>query len=189
MRIQVNGKQIDVGDALRTHVETELTAAVSKYADEVLDAEVTFSRDAHSYKADAVVKLGRGLTAKASEKANEIYAAFDGLAEKIEKQVRRYKRRLKSHRGDAAAEIPAAAYVLAGAREGDENLEDLSPVVIAEMTMKLRSLSVGEAVMQMELEDAQFFLFRNDANGRLNIVFRRDDGNISWVDPENLTAA
>ena len=89
MRIQVNGKQIDVGDALRKHVEAELSAAVSKYADEVLDAEVTFSRDAHSYKADAVVKLGRGLTAKATDKSNGIYAAFDGLAEKMEKQVRR----------------------------------------------------------------------------------------------------
>lgn len=94
MRIQVTGRQIDIGDALREHVEAELMAAVSKYADVVVDAEVTFSRDAHSYKADAVVKLARGLTAKASDKANEIYAAFDGLAEKIEKQVRRYKRRL-----------------------------------------------------------------------------------------------
>lgn len=186
MRIQVNGKQIDVGDALREHVETELTAAVSKYADEVLDAEVTFSRDAHEYKADATVKLGRGLTAKASEKATEIYAAFDGLSEKIEKQVRRYKRRLKQHRGDAADEIPAAAYVLQGPRDADEHSETLSPVVIAEMQTRLRALSVGEAVMQMELEDAPFLMFRNDAHGRLNVVFRRDDGNIGWIDPENL---
>ncbi|MEM7524780.1 MAG: ribosome-associated translation inhibitor RaiA [Pseudomonadota bacterium] len=188
MRIQVTGKQIDVGDALRAHVETELTAAVSKYADVVLDAEVVFSRDAHTFKADAVVKLGRGLTAKASDKSTEIYAAFDGLAEKIEKQVRRFKRRLKQHRGDAADEVPAASYVIAGAREEDEHTEDLAPVVIAETRTKLRSLSVGEAVMQMELEDAQFLMFRNDANGRFNIVFQRDDGNIGWVDPETLAA-
>ncbi|MEM7544925.1 MAG: ribosome-associated translation inhibitor RaiA [Pseudomonadota bacterium] len=188
MRIQVNGKQIDVGDALRTHVETELEAAVSKYADEVLDAEVTFSRDAHSYKVDAVVKLGRGLTAKASEKSNEIYAAFDGLAEKIEKQVRRYKRRLKQHRGDAADAVPAASYVLAAARDEDEHSDTLSPVVIAEMKTDLRSLSVGEAVMQMELEAAPFLMFQNDANGRVNIVFLRDDGNIGWIDPANLVA-
>lgn len=188
MRIQVSGKQIDIGDALREHVETELTAAVSKYADVVIDAEVTFSRDGHAYRADAVVKLARGLTAKASDKANEIYAAFDGLATKIDKQVRRYKRRLIKHRGDAAVESPAAAYVLAGPRDEDEHSESLNPVVIAEMKTLLLSLSVGEAVMQMELEDAPFLMFRNDAHGRLNIVFRRDDGNIGWIDPENLAA-
>lgn len=188
MRIQVSGKQMDVGDALRTHVETELAAAVSKYADEVLDAEVVFSRDAHSFKADAVVKLGRGLTAKASDKANEIYAAFDGLAEKIEKQVRRYKRRLKQHRGDTAEHVPAATYVLAGARDEDEHNESLAPVVIAETRTKLPSFSVGEAVMRMELESAPFLMFRNDANGRFNIVFQREDGNIGWVDPETLAA-
>ncbi|MEM8752537.1 MAG: ribosome-associated translation inhibitor RaiA [Pseudomonadota bacterium] len=188
MRIQVSGKQLDVGDALRSHVETELAAAVSKYADQVLDAEVVFSRDAHSYKADAVVKLGRGLTAKASDKANEIYAAFDGLAEKIEKQVRRYKRRLKQHRGDAADHVSAAAYVLQGATDDDEHSDSLAPVVIAEMQTKLPSLSVGEAVMQMELESASFLMFRNDANGRFNLVFRRDDGNIGWVDPDTIAA-
>ena len=188
MRIQVSGKHMDVGEALTSHVETELAAAVSKYADEVLDAEVTFSRDAHDYKADAIVKLGRGLTAKASSKAGEVYAAFDGLTEKIEKQVRLYKRRIKSHRGDAADEIPAAAYILAGGRDEDEHLEDLNPVVIAETQTKLRSLTVGEAVMQMELEHAPFLMFRNDANGRFNIVFQREDGNIGWVDPETLAA-
>lgn len=188
MRIQVNGKHIDIGESLRSHVETELAAVVSKYADGVVDAEVTFSRDGHSYRADAVVQLSRGLTAKASDKANEIYAAFDGLSEKIEKQVRRYKRRLKQHRGDADSGIPAAAYVLAGARDEDEHNESLAPVVIAEMKTRLQSLSVGEAVMQMELEDSPFLMFRNEAHGRLNIVFRRDDGNIGWIDPENLAA-
>lgn len=188
MRIQVSGKHLDVGEALTSHVEAELSAAVSKYADQVIDAEVTFSRDAHDFKCDAIVKLGRGLTAKASNKAGEVYAAFDGLAEKIEKQVRRYKRRLKQHRGDEAAEIPAAAYVLAGARDEDEDSESLNPVVIAETKTRLRSLSVGEAVMQMELEHAPFLMFRNDANGRFNIVFQREDGNIGWVDPDNLAA-
>lgn len=188
MRIQVTGRQIDIGEALRDHVEAELLAAVSKYHDVVIDAEVTFSRDAHAYKADAVVKLARGLTAKASDKANEIYAAFDGLAEKIEKQVRRYKRRLIQHRGDQAHAHPAAAYVIASASDEDEHTDSLNPVVIAEMKTKLQSLSVGEAVMKMELEDAPFLLFRNDAHGGVNIVFRREDGNIGWIDPEHLAA-
>ena len=188
MRIQVTGRQIDIGDALRAHVETELLAAVSKYADVVIDAEVTFSRDAHSFRADAVVKLARGLTANASDKANEIYAAFDGVSEKIEKQVRRYKRRLTQHRGEAAGEIPAAAYVIAQATDEDEHVETLNPVVIAETKTRLRSLTVGEAVMQMELENAPFLMFRNDAHGRLNVVFRREDGNIGWIDPDEQAA-
>ncbi len=183
MRIQVTGRQIDIGAALRSHVEETLQAAVSKYADAVIDAEVTFSRDAHLLRADAVVKLGRGLTAKATERNTEIYAAFDGLAEKIEKQVRRYKRRLTQHRGEAAGEVPAASYVLQSARDEDEHVETMNPVVIAESTTKLRALTVGEAVMQMELEDGRFMVFLNEKHGRLNVVFRREDGNIGWIDP------
>lgn len=188
MRIQVTGKQIDIGDALRAHVEAEITAAIAKHSDRPVEAIVTFSRDAHEYKADATVKLAEGLTAKASNRAGEIYAACDGAAEKVEKQIRRYKRRLKKHRGESAPVAEASSYVLAGARDEDEHNEDLAPVVIAEMKTDLRSLSVGEAVMQMELEDASFLMFRNDAHGGLNIVFRRDDGNIGWIDPQNIAA-
>ncbi|MGB0853335.1 MAG: ribosome hibernation-promoting factor, HPF/YfiA family [Pikeienuella sp.] len=190
MRIQVNGKHIDVGEALTSHVETELTAAIGKYSDRPIEAVVTFSKDAHEFKTDMTVKLSEGLTAKASSRGTEIYAAFDSGAEKVEKQLRRYKRRLKQHRGEGEAgpAIPAASYVLAGAQDTDEDNENLSPVVIAEMKTDLRSLSVGEAVMQMELEDAKFLMFRNDSHGRLNIVFRREDGNIGWIDPENLAA-
>ena len=188
MRIQVNGKQIDVGEALTTHVETELEAAIEKYSDRPVEAEVTFSKHAHEFKSDISVKIGEGLNAKATGKATEIYASFDAGAAKVEKQLRRYKRRLKQHRGDDAPAEIAASYVLAGAQDQDENTEDLAPVVIAEMKTDLRSLSVGEAVVQMELEDAQFLMFRNDSHGRLNIVFRRDDGNIGWIDPENLAA-
>ena len=188
MRIQVNGKQIDVGDALRTHVEAEIETAVTKHSDRPVEAVVTFSRDAHEFRADIALKVSEGLNAKASDKANEIYAAFDGATAKVEKQLRRYKRRLKQHRGEDAQAVPAASYVLAGASDEDENTESLAPVVIAEMKTDLKSLSVGEAVMQMELEDAAFLMFRNDAHGGLNIVFRRDDGNIGWIDPANLAA-
>ncbi|MEM7268112.1 MAG: ribosome-associated translation inhibitor RaiA [Pseudomonadota bacterium] len=186
MRIQVTGKHIDVGQALTSHVEAELEAAIAKYSDRPVEASVTFSRDAHAFKSDISVKLGEGLNAKASNTANDIYACFDGGAAKVEKQLRRYKRRLKHHRGEKAPAEPAASYVLQGAQDEDENTENLSPVVIAEMKTDLRSLSVGEAVMQMELEDNPFLMFRNDSHGRLNIVFRREDGNIGWIDPENL---
>lgn len=188
MRIQVNGKHIDIGEALTTHVETELTAAIEKYSDRPIEAVVTFSKDAHEFKTDMTVKISEGLTAKASSRASEIYAAFESGIEKVDKQLRRYKRRLKQHRGEAGPAIPADSYVLAGAQDNDEENENLAPVVIAEMKTDLRSLSVGEAVMQMELEHAAFLMFRNDSHGRLNIVFRRDDGNIGWIDPANLAA-
>lgn len=188
MRIQVNGKQIDVGDALRTHVEDGLTASVGKYSDRPVEAIVTFSKDAHEFRSDITVKLSEGLTAKAKHRATEIYAAFEGGATKVEKQLRRYKRRLKQHHGKEAPVVPAAAYVLDGGANAAEEPETLAPVVIAEMKTDLKSLSVGEAVMQMELEDAPFLMFRNDAHGRMNIVFRRDDGHIGWIDPENLAS-
>lgn len=188
MRIQVNGKHIDVGEALTTHVETELSAAIQKYSDRPIEAVVTFSKDAHEFKTDMTVKISEGLTAKSSSRAPEIYAAFESGIEKVEKQLRRYKRRLKQHRGESGAAVPADSYVLAGAQDNDEENENLSPVVIAEMKTDLRSLSVGEAVMQMELEHAAFLMFKNDSHGRINIVFRRDDGNIGWIDPANLAA-
>lgn len=188
MRIQVNGKQIDVGDALRSHVEQEITTSVAKYSDRPVEAVATFSRDAHEFRADLAIKVSEGLNAKASARATEVYAAFDGAAAKVEKQLRRYKRRLKQHRGEEAQAVPASSYVIAGAKDEDEHSENLAPVVIAEMKTNLKSLSVGEAVMQMELEDDAFLMFTNDAHGGLNIVFRRDDGNIGWIDPANLSA-
>ena len=188
MRIQVNGKHIDVGESLREHAEAEVTAAIAKHSDRPVEAIVTFSKDAHDHRADVTVKLSEGLTAKATGRAHEIYAACDSAVEKVEKQLRRYKRKLKHHRGEAAPAEIAPSYVLAAASDEDEHKEDLAPIVIAEMKTDLRSLSVGEAVMQMELEDAPFLMFRNDAHGGLNIVFRRDDGNIGWIDPANLAA-
>ena len=187
MQIKINGKHIDVGDALRTHVEQRLGALVEKYFENAVDATVTFSREAHLFKCDAQVHLPTGLNAQASGSAEEIYAAFDGCVERIEKQLRRYKRRLKDHhvqRGDPIEAMQAAAYVIRG--EHDEEPESLDPVIVAEMTMDIQTISVGEAVMQMELAHAPFLMFRNERHGGFNVVYRRDDGNIGWVDPENL---
>ena len=185
MHIQVKGKQIDVGEALRSHVEERLTDAVSKYSERPVSATVTFSRDRHAYKCDASVHLSTGLTAQAQATANEIYAAFDQGAERIEKQLRRHKRRLKDHHqkrqnGQIPA-IEAQSYVLE--MSGDEVAEAAQPPIIAETRMDIQSLSVSEAVMQMELAHKSFLMFRNDANGRFNVVFHREDGNIGWIDP------
>lgn len=194
MRIQVQGKQIDVGDALTQHVTQHLSAAVEKYFDRPVEAIVTFSRDARAFRCDAHVHLPTGLTAASSATANDVYTAFDQGAERIEKQIRRYKRRLRDHHQNRRKPIEAyeaPTYVLdAGdGRDDSEEPASLQPVIVAEMTQSIQTLSVGEAVMQLELANKAFLMFRNDASGRFNVVFRRDDGNIGWIDPANLSAS
>lgn len=194
MQIQVQGKQIDVGPALTEHATRQISAAVQKYFDRPVTATVTFSRDANAFRCDAHIHLPTGMTAAASGTAHEVYAAFEQLAGKIEKQIRRYKRRLRDHHHNHRTPIEgieAPAYVLGAPDSGDEAEEPdgFQPVIVAEMTEPVQSLSVGEAVMQMELADRPFLMFRNDGNGRFNVVFRRDDGNIGWIDPAHLSAS
>lgn len=187
MRYQISGKQIDVGDALQTHVKNELGEVMEKYSQRPTDAHVVFSRDAHNYVCEAIVHLSSGLTAQAKGQATEIYAAFDTCCERMDKQLRRYKRRLKDHHRERATPVEfagAPSYILAS-QEGasDDEPETLQPMIIAEMETRIPSLSVGEAVMQMELAHANVLVFRNERNGVLNVVHRRDDGNIGWIDP------
>jgi ribosomal subunit interface protein len=189
MRYQISGHQIDIGEALQSHVQTELDAVVGKYAERPTDATVIFSRNAHEYVCEAVVHLSTGLTAQAKAHATEIYAAFDACADKMEKQLRRYKRRLKDHhrsRKEPVEVLAAPSYILA--RSEDENEADepesLQPMIIAEMETRVPALSVGEAVMQMELAGAPILVFRNEGHNGVNVVYRRDDGNIGWIDPQ-----
>ncbi|MCX7646347.1 MAG: ribosome-associated translation inhibitor RaiA [Rhodobacteraceae bacterium] len=187
MRYQISGKQIDIGEALQAHVRTELDAAIGKYAGRPTDAQVVFSRSAHEHVCEAVVHLSTGLTVSARGAATEIYAAFDQCRERMEKQLRRYKRRLKDHhkaRSQPVEFAGAASYILA-ASEDDESEEpgSLQPMIIAEMETRIPALSVGEAVMQMELSGSPLLVFRNEKHSGVNVVYRRDDGNIGWIDP------
>lgn len=197
MQITVSGKQIDVGEALRVHVEDNLAAGVSKYFDRPVDANVVFSRRGHEFVCDSSVHLPTGLTAQAHGASEDIYAAFEQAADRIEKQLRRHKRRLKDHhqaRKTPIEMVEATSYVLRGYEDegGDEGpdapapLNGEQPVIVAEMTMPVKTLTVSEAVMQMELAHATFLVFRNDASGRINVVYERDDGNVGWIDPDNL---
>jgi ribosomal subunit interface protein len=191
MRIQVSGKQMDISDALRSHVHDRLNEAVGKYFDRPVEAVVTFWRDRHEFIADSSVHLSTGMTVQAKAKADEIYASFEGSVERMEKQLRRYKRRLKDHHRDRTSPIEgidAPSYILAGgAAEEVDGVEpdSLQPVIVAEMETRVPFLSVGEAVMQMELAGAPLLVFRNDAHGGVNVVYQRDDGNIGWIDPRN----
>ncbi len=190
MRIQVSGKHIDIGDALRGHVEERLEDAVAKYFDRPVDSVVVFSREGHEFIADTSVHLSTGMTGQARGRASDIYAAFEAAVDRLEKQLRRYKRRLKDHH--RSREVPieamgAQSYILAGGAESVDEAEPetLQPVIIAEMETPVPSLSVGEAVMQMELANASLLVFRNDSHGGVNVVYTRDDGNIGWIDPQN----
>jgi ribosomal subunit interface protein len=187
MRYQISGKQIDIGEALQTHVKTEMDGALQKYAQRPIDALVVFSKSGHEFVCEATVHLSSGLTAAAKAHATEIYAAFDSCNEKMEKQLRRYKRRLKDHYRERSEPVElsgASTYILASEKDTDEVEPDtLQPMIIAEMQTKIATLSVGEAVMQMELSGAPVMVFRKEGKTGVNVVYRRDDGNIGWIDP------
>ncbi|WP_435140104.1 ribosome hibernation-promoting factor, HPF/YfiA family [Pseudopelagicola sp. nBUS_19] len=188
MRYQITGKHIDIGEALQTHVKNELSSVVSKYAERPTDANIIFSKSAHEFVCEATVHLSTGLTAQAKAHATEIYTAFDECNAKMEKQLRRYKRRLKDHHRERSEPVElfgASSYILAPEVEAEESEpKTLQPVIVAEMETNILSLSVGEAVMQMELAGAPVLVFKNEAKNGLNVVYRRDDGNVGWIDPQ-----
>ncbi len=189
MRYQISGKHIDIGEALQTHVKAELGEIVEKYAQRPTDAVIVFSKSAHEHVCEAVIHLSTGLTAQAKGHATEIYAAFESCREKMDKQMRRYKRRLRNHHRDRTSPVEfeqGASYILAPSEEPEEgDTETLQPVVVAEMETKIPSITVGEAVMQLELGSQHFLVFRNQGHGGVNVVYLRDDGNIGWIDPRN----
>ena len=171
--------------------KAELEEVFEKYQQRPTDATVIFSRDAHNLICDAVVHLSTGLNVQArAQDPDNIYAAFEKCREKMDKQLRRYKRRLKDHHKDRVEPVAfeqAGMYVLAADEDEWESQEDgLQPVIIAEMETRVPTLSVGEAVMQMELAGSPLLVFRNEKHGGVNVVHRRDDGNVGWIDPRNL---
>lgn len=184
MQLSVKGRQLDVGDSWRRHVENQLPELVGKYFDNAQDAQVTLSRNGAGFQVDLVVHVGRRILVQSHGAAGDAYPAFDEAAEHLGKRLRRYKRRLRDHhrsRPDVLETLPAQQYVLAG--EEVEAEEPDQPIVIAEMETEIETLSVGEAVMRMDLSNSPAMLFRNKAHGGLNMVYHRDDGHIGWVDP------
>jgi ribosomal subunit interface protein len=160
---------------------------MQKYAQRTTDAQVVFSKSGHEFVCETTVHLSTGLNASAKAHNHDIYGAFDDCREKMEKQLRRYKRRLKDHHKQRAEPVEfggASSYILASESESEAAEPDsLQPMIIAEMQTKIATLSVGEAVMQMELAGAPVLVFRNEGNSGVNVVYRREDGNIGWIDP------
>ncbi|MDE2580327.1 MAG: ribosome-associated translation inhibitor RaiA [Rhodospirillales bacterium] len=195
MDITVSGKQVELSDALRTRVANHLDMIAGKYFDHAMEAQVTFSRARSFFTCDINLHAGRGLSLRGEGEAADAHGAFDDAAEHIAKRLRRYRRRVSDHARDIAnRKRPEAArlYVL-----GQNEETEAEPVmtangeigayatVIAEQATEISLLSVGEAVMRMDLADQPVLMFRNSASGELNVVYRRADGNIGWIDPNS----
>jgi ribosomal subunit interface protein len=188
MNLTVSGKQIDVGEALRGHVQRLLEAAVAKYFDGAIVGTVTFSRHAHEVRSDISVHVGRSITAQSHGMSGDPYLAFESACEHVAKRLRRHKRRLRDHNARAGRELEttlALQSVIDVERDtaGDDAGHDA--LVVAEMQTSVQTLTVGEAVMHLDLGQLPALMFRNRANGLFNMVYRRPDGHIGWVDPQN----
>jgi len=198
MHITVAGKQVETGDALRAHVTDSLGTIASKYFDHAIEAHVTFRRDAKGrngafFACDINLHAGRGLSVRGEGMGTDAHRAFDEAAEHVAKRLRRYRRRMNEHARSLAEERDAAVEaarqaVLAPEPEEEEEAGSATETsengaVIAEQPAEIARLSVREAVMRMDLAQQPVLMFRNKGNGRLNVVYRRDDGNIGWIDP------
>jgi ribosomal subunit interface protein len=195
MQLHISGRHVDLGESFQQHVEKRLQDGFNKYLDRIPSVDIVVSKQAHhQYRVDIHGNTGThsGIVIKSQGEAGEIYAAFDDAATKAEKQLRRYKRRLKDHHsreGAQARKITAAKkYVIQSEAHDTELEETANPVVVAEKATDIATLTVSDAVMKMDLADLPALMFYNSGNGRLNMVYRRADGNISWVDPENVAA-
>jgi len=184
MDITVKGKQMDVGEALRTHTQDTVIESVTKYFDRALDGNVVFSKVANGFHADITVHVGRGVNVHGQGEASEAYPALDAALDRISKQLRRYHRKLVNHHATAAESAPAQYSILAQ-HEEDEVEAEAHPTIVAEMPHDIATMSVSEAVMRLDMGNLPVVMFKNGADGGLNVVYRRADGNVGWIDPQN----
>jgi ribosomal subunit interface protein len=191
MQINISGQQLDVGEALRSHINDALEGIVEKYFGQAIDASVVLSRERFTVRADIAIHIGRDIYVRAHESADDAYAAFDVAAAHLGKRLRRHKRRLRDHHAarEQAESARAQQYILApyepvDDESGGSNEAGDHPVIVAEAQTVIEKLTVSEAVMRMDLADLPAMVFRNAGNGELNVVYRRADGNVGWIDPE-----
>ena len=185
MTLRVSGKNLDIGKSLRQHVLEKVQSVVAHYFDGSVDGHVVLTREGSGYRSDCVLRLSSGVSLHAEGRAHEPYPCFEQAANKIEGRLRRYKQRLKGH-GAAASNGKAkvATYMVESPHEEQEEPpEGFNPVVVAEGTEALKSLSVASAVAELDLTGAPVVVFEHAGSGRVNIVYRRRDGAIGWVDP------
>jgi ribosomal subunit interface protein len=201
MPFRVSGKNIDLGEALRSRISARIAEATAKYFDGGYSGHVTVGKEGFGFRTECVVHLDSGIVLEADAMAADAYASADQAAVRIEKRLRRYKRRLKDHQparsdGDAPnrsaagvndTAMDARSYIIAAPeQDSDEEVDEFNPVIIAETTTALKRLSVSEAVMELDLTGTAVVVFRHAGHGRVNLVYRRPDGHIGWVDPPTL---
>ena len=187
MPFRVSGKNLDIGEALRERVSARIVEAFSKYFDGGYSGHVTVEKEGFGFRTECAIHLDSGITLHTEANAADAYASADQAAVRIEKRLRRYKRRLKDHHVHArrtALGVDAPSYVIeAPSHETDEEVTEFNPVIIAESTTALKQFSVSEAVMELDMTGAPVVVFRHASHGRVNVVYRRPDGNVGWVDP------
>jgi ribosomal subunit interface protein len=189
MPLRVSGKNLDIGESLRSHVLEKVEAIIARYFDGRVSGHVVISPEGSGYRADCALHLSSGMNLQAEGKAQEPYGSFEGALDKIERRLRRYKKRLKEH----AAVNPANAegrvrlevdnYMIEAPEGADEEPVDFNPVVVAEGSQPLKSLSVASAVAELDLCGGPLVVFQHAGSARVNIVYRRPDGAIGWLDP------
>jgi ribosomal subunit interface protein len=187
MTLRVTGKNFDLGEAMREHILDRVEAAISKYFDGSVSGHIVVDHEGAGYRSDCTLHLSSGMTLHSEGRAHEPYASFDSAATRLEKRLRRYNRKLKDHHLKSAQSANGAMiadYVLeAPDQEAEDEVEDFNPVVVAEKTAALETLPVSEAVMRLDMTGAPVVVFRHATSDRVNIVYRRPDGNIGWIDP------
>ncbi len=194
MPFRVSGKNIDIGEALRARINQRVAEATAKYFDGGFSGHFTIGKEGFGFRTECAIHLDSGITLEAQAIAADAYASADQAAMRIEKRLRRYKRRLKDrqaaradgHARDRTA-INAPSYVIAAPEhDADEEVTAWTPVIIAESTTALKRLSVSEAVMELDMIGAAVVVFRHAGHGRINLVYRRADGHIGWIDPPTI---
>jgi ribosomal subunit interface protein len=194
MSFRVSGKNIDIGEALRSRINVRIAEATAKYFDGGFSGHVTVGKEGFGFRAECLIHLDSGIVLEAGAMAADAYASADQVAVRIEKRLRRYKRRLKNHQAmgpnGASLEqhvIEAASYIIATPEhDSDDDTTVFNPVIIAESTTALKRLSVSEAVVELDLTGVAVVVFRHAGHGRVNLVYRRGDGHIGWIDPPTM---
>ena len=199
MPLRISGRNLDIGEALRGRIGDRVAEALGKYFDGGYSGHLTVGKDGFGFRTECVIHLDSGIVLQAEALAADAYVSADQAAVRIEKRLRRYKRRLKDHAGRARADtlapdltaLEAPSYVIAAPDhdEEDDVADGFTPVIIAESTTAFRSLSVSEAVQELDMTGAPVLVFRHAGHGRVNIVYRRADGHLGWIDPPSIAPA
>jgi ribosomal subunit interface protein len=187
MTIQITGKNLDAGDAFQTYAGDKISAVLQKYLGRTPDAHIRLERERELFKTTCSVRLTNGLLVEAHGEGADAYSSVDAAVHRLETRVRRYKGRIKSHSSTAArrkVDIEARDYVVSTGDDDQPEPEHANPLIIAEGQRNIGHMAVSEAVMELDLSEAPFMIFRNAAHGGLNVVYRRNDGHIGWIDAE-----